>query len=488
MGKVLAPDIRALSQSSMNPKSRYRHAVMLCLLVAACSGPEAPTLQPVPELSLENTSDAIREQIGAGIAKLEADENDPEANGELGMLFDTYGRFSEAQALYGRARVLDPERFDWAYLHGLALARLGHDDAAVEALDRALAIRGADPSTQLALARLVYAQGDRERATQLYAQLIERDPTDAHAHSEYGRLLLEEGKTESSVHSLTTALHLTPRYGQAHYTLSQAYRELGHPEKASVHLALFERYRTFEPGRRDRLRERIAALNISEANRLMRALALIAGGRYRAAVEQLEALAAASDGAAAHVNLIAAYGQLQEYDKAQEHAEIALSIGPESVELYDNVGLLRLQQRRYAEAESAFRAAVAIDPEYSVPHKNLGAVLEVTGHLDQAIVSYRRAVTLDPYDRQARHRLARALLADDQPDEALAVIKVVTGPAQPDIADHLQLLGLAYERQGEYDNAVDAFRRAVVAAGRQGRPDVVSEARKQLVRVLSMVR
>ena len=197
----------------------------MLVIVAACSSPNGTGLQPVPEMNLDNMSAEIREQVSGGIADLRVNERDPEANGRLGMLFDAYARYEEAEVFYSRARFLDPDKFRWTYLHGMALIRVGDNDAAIKALEHALEQRRGYPSAQLALAGLVYGQKDIEKSTQLYQALIERNPGYARAHFEYGKLLFEQGETEAAIESLETALRYSNRYGQAHYTLSQAYRK-----------------------------------------------------------------------------------------------------------------------------------------------------------------------------------------------------------------------------------------------------------------------
>ena len=104
------------------------------VIVAACSSPNSPVLQPIPELNIDDMSSSIRDQFDAGIANLRADEDQPEANGKLGMLFDAYSRFEEAEVFYGRARFLDPDVFRWTYLHGQALAQLSDNEGAIGAL------------------------------------------------------------------------------------------------------------------------------------------------------------------------------------------------------------------------------------------------------------------------------------------------------------------------------------------------------------------
>lgn len=88
-------------------------------------------------------------------------------------------------------------------------------------------------------------------------------------------------------------------------------------------------------------------------------------------------------------------------------------------------------------------------------HTNLGNTLLKTRHVDEAIAEYRRAIELEPKTTAARLNLARALLAKDQPQQALETLDQCNQAGAPQAQLHyyraksLKALGKFPEAQAE---------------------------------------
>lgn len=401
----------------------YSSLSLLLLLVSTfgCS-PDGQNLEPLPAIDLDQMGESVRAQFSAALADVEADEMNPEHNGRLAMLLDAYRLNEKAASVYLRARQLAPDNFNWAYLHGRTLAKLDQTGPATETLRLALALQPGNHDAQFELARLLGNNGETEAAAVLFTQLLEQDPRFLHAHYEYGKFLFEQGQAEAAIESLKAALNLSSRYGAAHNVLAQAYRELGQNDQAAVHFRLFERYRMMKPARKNPLQNEIASLYKVEIIVGQTALKMGARGQHREAAALLEEIATErvglADEGSVHVNLVAEYSQLGDYDKAQEHIDIAMSLDPSSSVLHNSIGLMRAAQGRYDEAIDFLLRAIELDPDYSLTYTNLGRTQEQAGRLDDAIASYRRAVEIDPFDKRAKYFLARALAKNDSPDEA----------------------------------------------------------------------
>ncbi len=464
---ALLPD--TMPGSVMTRLSIRTASLLVALAVLQGCGAGGPPLPPVPTVDLAVMSVEVREQVGEALRRFEKDPENADRNGRLGMLLHAYGRHAEAGVFYDRARHLDPDRFRWTYLHGQMLSKTGQTLHAIAALERALEMRPGYPAAELELANLLATTDDYERAGTIYRQLTERNPGFARAHYHHGRFLLEQGDPAAALPKLEMALSLSNRFGKAHYTLSQVHRELGNPERAALHAALFERHRLFEPPGNDPLRLEIEAQNVTDFLQYQKALARVHAGRHGEALESLLALEKRDpDNVSIPVNLIAVYGELGDIEKARAAADRALALDRNSVAAWDNLGILHLKTGNLAEAELAFRNAVDVDPGYSVPHKNLGVLFEQRYQLDKALDSYARAVALDPYDRQARYLLGRAQLTDNQPEAAIETLEPISTADTPQLAEYLLALGTALDRAGRPDAAIETLQRGAVKARVRG--------------------
>ena len=444
-------------------------ACLVTLILAACSGEQA--LPPIPDVEYDTMSEPVRAQLADAVAAVSEAPRDASANGSLAMLLDTYQKPKAAEALYARARQLQPDKFRWVYLHARTLMRLGEDTAALSALERALQLRPGYPAAQLAIAQLLARSGETDRALEIMRSLIERNPNYAQAHAALGKLLLEQGDPAAAIDHLLTAIALSNRYGEAHYALSQAYRQSGEADLAATHAALFERYRKLGPPANDPLAREVQRLDRSEAGLLQSALNEMARGRFQQAAGRFLAMAkAAPDLAGPHVNLIAVYGSMQEYDRAEEHARRAHELDPDSVQLHDNLGLLYMKQGRIEEAISAFERAMEIDPEYALPRKNLGIALMAAGRVDEAVDHLAGALRLEPSDRHTRFLLGQVQLRKGQAQAAAETLRPLARITLIDTASHLHTLGLALLSSGQQGEAVIVLERAQRLAQGRGLP------------------
>src|SRR5258708_3333211 len=101
-------------------------AVCSILLWVGCSSPKTKAALPdLPEVSMEKFLPAVRQKVQAAYDAVRANQNDPQANGRLGMLLHAHGQFETATVCYRRASALDPASFTWVYDLALAQNALG---------------------------------------------------------------------------------------------------------------------------------------------------------------------------------------------------------------------------------------------------------------------------------------------------------------------------------------------------------------------------
>lgn len=217
--------------------------------------------------------------------------------------------------------------------------------------------------------------------------------------------------------------------------------------------------------------------------------AYIADGRYQEAIDQLNQALELSQNenhrgiltglAFAYMGAGNTTEAVDYFTRVTEISEGAGAIASDRVleTAYYYLGKLALDDGRAAEAEEFLKKAIGVDRSDSDASYLLGKAYEAQGKYPEAVEVYKNALAFVPNYIEAYEGLARAYEAQGQPERATyarAMITLFTGqPAQA--ADRLQAvttsvtddpdlfwgLGLAYERSGQQDKAVAAYRQAV---------------------------
>lgn len=115
----------------------------------------------------------------------------------------------------------------------------GHLDAAADAYRAALAAAGPKADTCLALADVLYRQGDLSAARERLFMAIELDEEFVEARANLGCLLAEMGQRELAIAALQGALRFHPEYADAHYHLARLLDETGAADQAVSHWQSF---------------------------------------------------------------------------------------------------------------------------------------------------------------------------------------------------------------------------------------------------------
>lgn len=199
--------------------------------------------------------------------------------------------------------------------------------------------------------------------------------------------------------------------------------------------------------------------------RLVEAAVLERAGRIPEALALQQAvLAEQPDLANAWYDLGRLLRRVRRLDEALTAYGQALSRGaerPEEVHLNRAV-ILSEDLSRPAEAEADLRAALTLNPDYVPAWLNLGNLHEDMGRRDPARAAYEHALTLSPENSMALSRLA-GLSTGDQIDATLAArLRTALGrDADPlERADLGFALGRLLDVSGEYDQAFVAYAEA----------------------------
>ena len=139
------------------------------------------------------------------------------------------------------------------------------------------------------------------------------------------------------------------------------------------------------------------------------------------------------------------YIDQKDYDDAVDAFQRALKIAPNSTKTHNNLGNVYLSQRKPDLAEKQFRTALRVDPTDRDANYNLGLVLLSKGAAAEAIPYFER---VRPANTATRFNLIRASFEDKRPQEALRLATELSAQNKNDVQVHFTLgLLLASEKQ-----------------------------------------
>ena len=319
------------------------------------------------------------------------------------------GQLLEAEMLY--RQVLAGDRNHSASLHHLGIIALqrGQPQAAIEPIERAIAIDGRNPECHYNIAFAFQSLGRLNEAVNHYREAIrlKRDYVDA--YNNLGTALLQTGALAEAIATYERIIALRPT-AEAHCNLANVLARSGRLDDAVTH---FRRALTLKP-----------------------------------------------DFVAAHNNLANALAGMGRPDEALGHFQKALTLDPNLVEAHVNVGNVLLAQGKQAEAAAQFQRALTVNPNSPDAHASLGNVFLAQGRLSDAAQCYQRALDLKPDLPEPNNNLGIVLSAQGNFAEAARRFQLAIA-RKPDFIDAYNNLARAFLSSGQIDNALGALRRAL---------------------------
>jgi tetratricopeptide (TPR) repeat protein len=451
-------------------------AGMACLL--ACSSEPLPEL---PALDPGKFQPSVRAEVEKAMGEVRQSPKNAPANGKLGMVLHAHDQFGAARVMYRRARILDARAFEWPYYLALVESAAGNREAAIHAIQEALAIDPSYAPAKLRRAETLFDLGRLDQSGLASEDLTREYPEMAAAWYGVGRVKAAKGETADAISALERACQLFPQYGSAHYALAQALNKAGREEEAGPHLAAYERFKTNVPPSNDRWLGEMQALNRGSAHLLRLASEAEQHGDMAAALKFTEqALSEDPKSVQANANLISVYGRNGQADKAQEHYRKAVELNPNHADAHYNYGVLMFQLGRRGEAKKAFEKALAVNPYHAQAHNNLAFVLEAEGRMAEAMAHYRKAIENDPNYRLAHFHLGRVLANQRKYAEAIEHMSKTLSAEDASTPGYMYALGAVYGRSGDRAKAVDFMRQARVKAEAAGQAPLVASIDRDL--------
>ena len=438
---------------------------------------------PLPRLAVESYPAAARAGIAQAYDAAQRAPGDAGAAGTLGRVLHAWEQWEAARTAYRRAQALAPAAFEWHYLEALVLQRLAQPELAVTALRDALRREPSYLPARVKLAEALLDAGSLDESRALFAELT--DPACAPAvQFGLGTIAAREGRQAEAIERLERAVTLFPEFGAAHYALARAYRAAGRREDAEAALAKHAAFGARWPAIPDPVAAAVAAVRDDAGALVQRGVKQAASGDVDAAIASHEAALALNPSfAQAHANLIALYGRVRNWPKAEEHYRAVVALAVNVADAHYDYGVLLGLQERWDAAADAYRLALDLNPQHAQARNNLGQILERQGKAGLATDEYQRAADSQPTLRIARFNLARMLIARGEPDRAAAELARITEPRDAEAPRYLFALATAHLRAGRREEAVRWATDAKALAERFGDAALASAIERDLARI-----
>lgn len=463
------------------PACRSALAAVLAVSLAACGSDPESRLPAIPAVAAEDFPQSVRDLAARRIRSVEEGPDDPWANGDLATMLHAHDQLAAAADLYERAEKLSRGEFRWSYLRGVALQEAGRHTEAAAPLRRALEKRPYAPAA-IRLGESLAAAGNPEDAAAALRAAAQLEGSGAAAAYALGRVLLDLGDGGEAIPMLERAVALSPGSGAARYALAMAHRMAGHEHEAVRHLEMVGTGSSDKPPLEDPVFSRVEALAADQHHFLNQGKSLEAAGRLDEAISAYErALEMDPQMASAHANLVGAYGQKDEFQRARAHYEAASSIDPDIEELHNNWGVVMAAQDDPSAASAAFRRALEVNPNSARAHANLGVALTSLDRGEDAVPHFRQAIANDPTNRPARMNLGARALENGRPADAAAHLEAaLAGPEDGSGAFVRYTLGRAYSRLGRDTEAREEMANALNLAEEAGLREVADRIRLEI--------
>ena len=138
----------------------------------------------------------------------------------------------------------------------------------------------------------------------------------------------------------------------------------------------------------------------------------------------------------------------------------ASEIDPKNKYVWNNLGLVFLNQRRYDEATAAFQTQIGLNPYDEFAYNYLGRVYWLQRNYDEAVTAFRKQLEVNPLDKFSHANLGSVYSEWHKYQEAVPELEKAVA-LTPDSPELQVSLGDAYLNLGQDDKALAAFDHAV---------------------------
>ena len=157
-------------------------------------------------------------------------------------------------------------------------------------------------------------------------------------------------------------------------------------------------------------------------------------------------------------------GRLEE---AVQEFQSALTLDPDNVNVHNSLGVCYANMGKLEEAVAEFSRVTELEPNDFMAHYNLGCALLSLARKGEAEHAFSLAAELEPDNAAVHFQLAKLCRKQDRLEEALTHLGR-TVDLNPNWAKAWRLFGECFLEQGNHEEAMDAFKKALKINGKDG--------------------
>jgi tetratricopeptide (TPR) repeat protein len=138
---------------------------------------------------------------------------------ENSLIGDEYyesGNYEKAIEAYNEYLRLKPRHVKTIYNRGRCYQELGQYDKALDDFNTVIKLDANNENALLSIGQEMYRRGDYASVSFYSEKVIERDPGNAMAYYLMGRANHKEGHIRDAINNYTTAINLSPNFGEAY--------------------------------------------------------------------------------------------------------------------------------------------------------------------------------------------------------------------------------------------------------------------------------
>jgi tetratricopeptide (TPR) repeat protein len=380
---------------------------------------------------------------------------------------------------------------NWAEAHfvaGTALASKGDYPAARNDLARALEIDANLYQAQQVLAKVHQALGEHEYAVEAGRRFLQQQPDSLEMRLLVAQSLVQLGKLQDARREVDQ-IDPSRRGAEGNYAMGRIHLGLGEYKEARKYLELADAAAPRNPdiltnlltldGQENRLPESVARINAAlEANpgsaklqQLGGVLAELTGRPEDAEKMYKKAIELDPSDLTGYERLARFYSANGRLEDTVKTYEKALEVHPDQATVHHFLGVLYELGGNRQKAQQRYEDAIRLDPRMNEAKNNLAYLFAENGqNLDRALDLAQEAKTQLPDNASVSDTLGWVMHKRGMHSAAISYLKEAeagTDPNDASIGIVRYHLALAYEANGETDNARDAIDRALAGLDKQ---------------------
>ena len=309
--------------------------------------------------------------------------------------------------------------------------------------------------------------GKVQEADQYYTAILKACPEHPDANHNLGVLAVSLDKVREALPFFKTALAANAKVAQFWISYIDALIKLDRLDDAKALLDNAKRKGAKGFGL-DQIEKRLDSATLNNSNvqepsksKLEHLLSLYAKGLLKSALNETEALLEEFPNSLNLYNIIGVTNKaLGNLDEAIVAFKKATTINPNQPDAYFNMGNAFRAHNKQKEAIDAYDKAIAINPNQPDAYFNMGNAFSDIGKLEEATAAYAKALSIEPGLAEIHNNMGNALKDQGKLTEAIESYKRAIS-IKPELVEIHNNMGTALKDQGNLDEAIEAYKRAI---------------------------